>query len=780
MDPIRKVAVIGSGVMGSGIAAQVANAGIPVLLLDIVPEGANDRNTLAAGAIARMLKTEPAPLMHPRAAGLITPGNIEDDLAALAECDWIVEAVVERLAVKQALYRRIEAARRPGSAVSSNTSTIRLHQLMAGMPESLARDFLITHFFNPPRYMQLLELVAGPQSDAAQVARLARFGDAVLGKTIVHCNDSPGFIANRLGVFWMQCAATLAYEQGIGVEVADAVLGRPMGVPKTGVFGLLDLVGLDLMPDVSASMAAALPENDAFHSVARELPLLRRMIAEGYTGRKGKGGFYRLERAGRTSRKLALDLASGEYRPAAGDEPGEIAAHRGDLRGLLSAPGPVGAYAWGVMARTLAYAAGLLPEAAGDVDAIDTAMRLGFNWKAGPFELIDSLGAAWFAERLAASGMAVPPLLTQLGARRFYRVEGGRVEGGLAQYYGLDDAYHDIPRPEGVLLLADVKRAAKPVLKNGSAALWDIGQGVACFEFTSKMNALDGETIALLGRAIETVAQRFRALVIYSEAKDFSVGANLGLALFAANIAAWGEVEKALAAGQRVLQALAEAPFPVVAAPAGMALGGGCEILLHADAIVAHAETYAGLVECGVGLIPGWGGSAAMLRRGLAAAALPKGPMPAVARAFEMISTAQVSKSAAEAREMLILRPDDRITMNRARLLADARARALELAVDYRPPAPPGPLALPGPSGRAALRLAAEGMARRGLASAHDLRVADALAGALTGGEADLTEPCTQEALLGLERAAFIALLQSEPTLARIEHTLETGKPLRN
>ncbi len=775
MTPIRKVAVIGSGVMGSGIAAQVANAGIPVLLLDIVPAGANDRNTLAAGAIARMLKTEPAPLMHPRAAGLITAGNIEDDLAALADCDWIVEAVVERLAVKQALYRQIEAARRPGSAVSSNTSTIRLHQLMAGMPESLARDFLITHFFNPPRYMQLLELVAGPQSDPAQVARLARFGDIALGKTIVRCNDSPGFIANRLGVFWMQCAATLAYEQGIGVEVADAVLGRPMGVPKTGVFGLLDLVGLDLMPDVSASMAAALPEGDAFHAVARELPLLRRMIAEGFTGRKGKGGFYRLEREGRSSRKLALDLASGEYRAASGDEPGEIAAHRGNLRGLLAAPGPVGSYAWGVMARTLSYAAGLLPEAAGDVDAIDTAMRLGFNWKAGPFELIDSLGAAWFAERLAASGMPVPPLLTQLGARRFYRVEGGR-----AQYYGLDDAYRDIPRPEGVLLLADVKRGAKPVLKNGSAALWDIGEGVACFEFTSKMNALDGETIALLARAIETVAQRFRALVIYSEAKDFSVGANLGLALFAANIAAWGEVEKALAAGQKTLQALAEAPFPVVAAPAGMALGGGCEILLHADAIVAHAETYAGLVECGVGLIPGWGGAVAMLRRGLAAPALPKGPMPSVARAFEMISTAQVSKSAAEAREMLILRPDDRITMNRARLLADARARALELAENYRPPAPPAPIALPGPSGRAALRLAAEGMARRGLASGHDLRVADALAGALTGGEADLTEPCTQEALLGLERAAFIALLQSGPTLARIEHTLETGKPLRN
>jgi 3-hydroxyacyl-CoA dehydrogenase len=774
MSAIRKVGVIGAGTMGAGIAAQVANAGVPVVLLDIVPEGAANRNMLAEAAVARLLKTEPAAFMHPRAAKLVETGNIEDDLGKLAACDWIVEAVLERLEVKQALYRRIEAVRRPGTAISSNTSTIPLRMLTEGMDEGFRRDFLITHFFNPPRYMRLLEIVAGKETLPATVDRVARFADLALGKSVVRCEDSPGFIANRLGIYWMQRAMVEAFDLGMTVEEADAIVGPPMGIPKTGVFGLMDLVGIDLGPQVNASMRRALPKGDAFHAVDREIPLIARMIAEGYTGRKGKGGFYRLERKGEARTKFALDLASGEYRPEQKADLPEIKAAGRDLRALLTAPGRVGAYAFRVLAPTLAYAATLVPEAAADIVAVDDAMRLGYNWKEGPFELIDRLGAAWLVERMNAAGFAVPKLLADAAGRTFYRVENGR-----RQYLGTDGAYHDIVRPEGVLLLADIRQATKPVLKNASAALWDIGDGVACFEFTSKGNTLDDQIIALLSETIETVRRRFKALVIYNEGENFSLGANIGLALFAANMAAWGEIEKSVSAGQKALKALKYAPFPVVAAPSGMALGGGCEIVLHADAVQAHAELYIGLVECGVGLVPGWGGNGEMLDRLRADRKLPRGPVPAAARAFEMISTATVSKSAHDAMEKKFLRESDGITMNRDRLLADAKARALRMIEGYAPPPPPE-FVLPGPSGRLGLRLAAEGFFRRGLATAHDLVVADALAEVLTGGATDIIDTVSEQALLDLERGAFMRLVRTTPTLRRIEHTLETGKPLRN
>jgi 3-hydroxyacyl-CoA dehydrogenase len=774
MRAIEKVAVIGAGVMGAGIAAQVANAGVPVLLLDIVPSGAENRNAIAEGAVARMQKTEPAPLMSARAAKLITPGNTEDHLDQLTGCDWIVEAVVERLEVKQDLYRRIDAVRRPGTAVSSNTSTIPLHMLIEGLGEKFARDFLITHFFNPPRYMRLLEIVAGPASDPDTVAAVSRFGDVMLGKSIVRCKDTPGFIANRLGVYWMQVAMVEAFDLGLTVEEADAIVGPPMGVPRTGIFGLTDLVGLDLMPHVNASMARALANDDPFHAHNRELPLLKRMIEQGLTGRKGKGGFYRLRRHEGGRVKEALDLATGEYRPERKPALPELAGAGKDLRKLVTAAGKVGGYAWRVLGQMLAYAARLVPEAADDVVSVDAAMRLGYNWKWGPFELIDKLGTDWLAARMADEGIPVPELLRTARGKTFYRVENGR-----RQFLGIDGAYRDVVRPDGVVLLEDIKLRDKPVLKNGAAALWDIGDGVACFEFSSKMNALDADTVALLAKSIAVVTQRFKALVIYNEGENFSVGANLGLALFAANIAAWSEIEKTLAAGQQAYMALKYAPFPVVSAPAGMALGGGCEILLHSDAVQAHAETYAGLVECGVGLIPGWGGCKEMLARWSTVGKLPKGPMPVPAKVFETVSTATVSKSAAEAKELLFLRPTDGITMNRERLLADAKARALELTQNYASPAPVE-LALPGPSGRLGLQMAAEDFRRRGVATDHDVRVAGGLAEVLSGGATDIIDTVGEQRLLDLERAAFMRLVKTVPTLARIEHTLETGKPLRN
>jgi 3-hydroxyacyl-CoA dehydrogenase len=773
-DQIAKVCVIGAGVMGSGIAAQVANAGVPVLLLDILPKDGANRNAVAEGAVARALKTEPAPFMSAAAAKLIECGNIEDHLARVAECYWIVEVVLERLDVKQALYHKLQAVRRPGTAISSNTSTIPLKKLIEGMPEAFARDFMITHFFNPPRYMRLMELVTGPATDQDLAAKVAKFCDIKLGKSVVPCHDSPGFIANRLGVFWMTGAVTETPEVGLTVEEADAIMGSPFGVPKTGVFGLSDLVGLDLMPHVNASMAGALPKSDEFHAINRDIPVVRKLLETGYTGRKGKGGFYRINKSGGKRAKETIDLKTGDFRPEQPANLPELKAAGKDIRKLLEAPGRVGAYAWNVMGRTLAYAAKLVPEAADDITSIDEAMRLGYNWKWGPFELIDKIGADWFAAHLRAENIAVAPILEKAAGRTFYRVEGGK-----CQFLGLDGEYHDVVRPEGVLLLEDLRLAAKPVLKNGSAAAWDIGDGVLCFEFTSKSNSLDDQILALLQKTIALVKEKHKALVIYNEGSNFSVGANVGLALFAANIAAWAQVEALIATGQEMMQKLKYAPFPVVAAPSGMALGGGCEFLLHSDAVQAHSETYAGLVECGIGLLPGWGGCKEMLGRWSTDPAMPRGPMPAPTKVFEMISTAKVGRSAADARDMGIVRSGDGVTMNRYRLLADAKAKALSLVEGYKPPEP-REIVLPGPSGKVAMDQAVAGFAKLGQATKHDIVVGGELATVLTGGGTDNIDLVKEQKILDLERESFLRLLKTPATLARIEHMLETGKPLRN
>jgi len=776
-DTIKKVCVIGAGTMGAGIAAQVANAGVPVLLLDIVPKAETSnqggRNAIAEGAVARMLKTDPAPFMSTRAAKLVEIGNIEDHLDRIAECDWVIEAVIERLEVKQSLYTRIEAVKREGTAVSSNTSTIPLANLVEGRSDAFKRDFLITHFFNPPRYMRLLEIVAGPDSDAAVVEKVQAFADVAMGKTVVRAKDTPGFIANRIGTYWIQLGINNAMDLVLTVEEADAIAGKPMGVPKTGIFGLVDLVGIDLMPHLKASLTGTLARNDPYQAIARDIPLIETMIGRGYTGRKGKGGFYRINRD-KGKQLEAIDLQTGEYRAKIKASAPAGAAGKGDLRALVETKGKLGDYAWAVLSGTLAYAASLVPEASDDVLAIDDAMKLGYNWKAGPFEMIDKLGAQYLAERLASEGKPVPALLSQAGTRTFYRVEEGK-----RQFLGLDGEYHDIVRPAGVLRLANIKLRSKPLLKNASAALWDVGDGVACLEFTGKMNALDGEVMKLIGQAIPVVAQQYKALVIYNDADSFSAGANLGLALFAMNIAAWGEIEKLVAGGQMAFKALKYASFPVVSAPAGLAIGGGCEILLHSDAIQAHAELYTGLVECGVGLIPGWGGDGEMLERWRNALGMPQGPMPAVAKVFETVSTATVSKSAQQAKELMFLRPDDGVTMNRDRLLHDAKHKALALVEGYTPPQPPT-FRLPGESGRVGLNMAAQGFHKRGLATDYDMVVSDALATVLSGGEFDYVDTVSEADLLTLERQEFMRRVRDPRTVSRIEHMLETGKPLRN
>ncbi len=771
---IRKVAVIGAGVMGSGIAAHVANAGVPVVLLDIpAKEGA--RSAIAEGAVARMQKADPSPFMHPRNARLVTTGNLEDDLSQVADCDWIIEAVIERLDVKRDLYGKLDAVRKRGAVVSSNTSTIPLHDLVGDMPDTFRRDFMITHFFNPPRFMRLLEVVDGPDTRREASATVRDFCDRALGKGVVECKDTPGFIGNRIGVYWLQCAVSEAIATGVSVEEADALIGRPAGIPKTGVFGLVDLVGLDLMPHILASMDATLPEGDAFREYFETPAVIRKMIDEGYTGRKGKGGFYRMNKSGGQRVKEALDLATGEYREASTPRLEAVeAAKSGGLRALVSGDDRHARYAFTVLAKTLAYAASLVPEIADDVVAVDAAMKLGYGWRKGPFELIDDLGAAWLAQRLEASGIPVPALLRRAGDRTFYRVH----EGGL-EFLGVDGAYRAVPRADGVLLLEDVKRAGKPLARNASASLWDIGDGVACLEFHGKMNAIDPQVLEMVRTAVERVRAEHRALVIHNEGTNFSVGANLGLALFAANTAAWDQIEAMVRGGQEAYRALKQAPFPVVGAPAGMALGGGCEVLLHCDAVVAHAETYMGLVEVGVGLIPGWGGCTEMLARWFHHPKRPGGPMPPVSKVFETVSVATVAKSADQARDHLFLRSHDTIVMNRDRVLAAAKARALELVEGYVAPEP-APMHLPGPSGYAALDMAVDGFAKAGKATRHDRVVAAGLARVLTGGDTDITEEIGEEELLALERREFMTLVRHPDTLARVEHMLETGKPLRN
>lgn len=770
---INKVCVIGAGTMGAGIAAQVANAGVPVLLLDIVPKDGANRNAIAEGAVAKMLKTEPAPFMSKSAAKLVETGNIEDHLDKVADCDWIIEAVIERLDIKQGLYAKLEALKKPGTAVSSNTSTIPLAHLVEGRSDAFKADFLITHFFNPPRYMRLMEIVTGPATDADVAAKVERFADVALGKTVVTAKDTPGFIANRIGTYWIQLGLNAAFDMGLSVELADAIAGKPMGVPKTGIFGLVDLVGIDLMPHLQASLTSTLAKDDPYQAIARDHALIGKMIADGYTGRKGKGGFYRLNKE-KGRQKEVIDLASGEYHAAGRPAGPRGAAAKGDLRALVESKGDIGAYAWAVLGGTLAYAASLVPEAANDVVAVDDAMKLGYNWKAGPFEMIDKLGAAYLAERLEKDGQPVPEILKLAGDRTFYRVEDGK-----RQFLGLDGEYHDVVRPEGVLRLEDIKLSSKPLLRNASAALWDVGDGVVCLEFTGKMNALDGEVMKLIMQALPLVESQYKAMVVYNDGSNFSAGANLGLAMFAVNIAAFSEIEKLVAGGQMAYKGLKYASFPVVGAPAGMALGGGCEILLHCDAIQAHAELYMGLVECGVGLVPGWGGNGEMLQRARDAAMMPNGPMPPVAKVFETVSTASVSKSAAQAKEMLFLREGDAVTMNRDRLLYDAKQKALSLVEGYTPPDSPE-FRLPGDSGRVALSMAADGFHKRGLATDYDLVVSAALAEVLTGGDADLVDTVSEQELLKLERDAFMKLVRSPRSIARVEHMLETGKPLRN
>jgi 3-hydroxyacyl-CoA dehydrogenase len=775
--------------MGAGIAAHVANAGYPVLLLDIVPPDLKDaqrapraaRDRIATAALASLARAKPAALFAASHARLITPGNLEDDLAEAGRCDLIVEAVVERLDIKRGLYARLAPLLAADTIVASNTSGLRIADLLAECKEDFRRRFLITHFFNPPRYMKLLETVAGPDTDPAVMARAEHFGREVLGKGVVRAKDTPNFIANRIGTHAMMSAVRVMLERGLAPEDVDALTGEAMAHPKSASFRTADMVGLDTMVHVVDNCHQSLTDDEEREVFA--LPAyMRAMIEQKRLGDKTKGGFYRKTPAGIET----LDPATGQYRAKAGNpdiaKATKAIAREPDarkrVRALVAAEGAAGEAAWQMLARSLAYATRRVGEISDDVAAIDAAMRWGFNWELGPFETWDALGVRETAARMAQDGIAVAPAVKQMlerGIDRFYDGKG-RVYDLAAQ------SYRAMERDPREVTLTVLRRGEAPVLSNAGAEAWDAGDGVLCVTFKTKANSVDPDATRMLRDAVERAERDFRAVLIANEGDHFSVGANLFLIAMAAGQKQWDQLRESVGVYQATIQRIKYASVPVVAAPYGMTLGGGLEFCLACSRLQAAAETYAGLVEVAVGLIPGGGGTMNLLWRALEN--IPVGvdydAFPFVAQVFKNIATAQVATSAAEAMEFGYLRRSDAVSFDRARQLWEARRLAIALADSgYRPPVPRA-FRLPGESGIATLNLLINTMQQSGFASEHDGVVARQLARVLCGGASGATHEVTEDEILELEREAFISLCGEPKSMERMQHMLMHNKPLRN
>lgn len=779
MTKFNKVAVIGAGLMGSGIAAQVANSGTEVILLDVLSNDPDKRNLISEQAIDKLLKTKPAPLMHKQNIKLITPGNIDDHMHLISDCDWICEAVVENITIKHEIYKKIEKFYSKESIVSSNTSTIPLSKLTEGLSKEFKQNFMITHFFNPPRYMPLLEVVTCQETKNQSINKIKEFSDIYLGKEVVFCKDTPGFIANRIGIFWAMVATQKAYDLGLTIEEADAVVGKPMGIPKTGIFGLMDLTGIDLKDHVIASMVETLPKKDSFFETYNSKhplnDLTKKMVSEGYIGRKGKGGFYKLIKDKEGKRKQGLDLLTGEYREIIKPSLESIKFSKKNLRNLLEFNDKGGVYAWEVLSNVLKYAAELIPEMSDEIFSVDEAMRSGYAWKFGPFELIDQLGTEWFSKKLSDSGLRVPEIIRIANGKPLYRINNEKKE-----FLSLDGSYKKIPFNPDSWTLSEIKIGKKPIASNKSASIWDIGDGVACLEFHSKMNAVDNDTLSMVKESSKLDKKGFKALVIGNDSNNFSAGANIGMALFAANLAMWPILEQTFREGQSSYSALKYSSIPVVVAPSGMVLGGGCEVCLHADFVNAHSEVYMGLVEVGVGIVPGWGGVKEMVFRHLKNNKRPGGPMPALMEAFQTIGLAKVSTSAKEAKELLFLGDKNSITMNRKRLIPDAKKQALLLSQNYTPPSKEEKVYLPGKTAKVAFHLAIDDFRKSGKITEHDVVVSKELADVISGGDTDILEPISEKHIMDLELKAISKLFREPKSLDRMEHMLTKGKPLRN
>jgi len=790
VPPIRRVAVLGAGVMGSGIAAHCANAGIPVVLLDIVPPKLSDaekqskakRDGFAAGALDKLKKAKPAAFMHPRNAQLISIGNFDDDLGRVAEADLIIEAIVERLDVKQALFARLEQLAAPHAVIASNTSGLRIADMIVGRGETFRKNFMITHFFNPPRYMKLLELVAGTDTSDLAKARVERFGRELLGKGIVWAKDTPNFIGNRIGLQSMMTTVHLMLERGLTPEDVDAITGVAMAHPKSATFRTADVVGLDTVGHVAENCYKSLTGDEERGTFATP-PYIAKMIERGQLGDKTKGGFYKRQ----GDALLTLDPKTGEYRAKAGDPEiakatkgvARIEDPRERVKQLAAAPGITGEFAWTVLSRSLAYAARRIPEITDSIEAIDNAMKWGYAWDLGPFETWDALGFAQVVARMKQDGVALPAWVDQMaatGATGFYSADGARVWDPTRGDY----TKRELDPREATLEV--LRRGAGPVLKNAGAEAWDLGDEVLGLTFKTKANSIDADVIKMINDAVERAEREFRALVVWNQGEFFCVGANLFAVVMAAGQKQWDGLREMVKNYQYATQRMKYATIPVVAAPYNMTLGGGLELCFGSDAVQAAAETYSGLVEVGVGLIPGGAGTMNMLWRALGS--VPEGveldTYAAVTQVFKNIALAKVATSAEEGKAFGYFRQTDGVSFDRARQLWETKQRALGLAQSgYHPPVPRA-YKLPGESGIATLRMLVNTLVHGGYASEHDAKIAMKLANVLCGGAAGAAHAVTEDEILELEREAFVSLCGEPLSQARMQYMLQNNKPLRN
>ncbi len=775
MRTIQRVAVLGAGTMGARIAAHFANASIPSVLLDIVVPNQQNRNAAALKGIENAARQRPGGFFIDSAMALITPGNFEDDLGRVADCDWIIEAVTENLEIKRTLWKKVEPLRKPLAIVSTNTSGIPLCQISEGFSREFRRHFLGTHFFNPPRYLHLLESIPGQDTDPQVIDFVSNFADHQLGKGVVPCKDTPNFIANRIGSFFGGTIQKIAVEDSYTVEEVDAITGSLIGLPNSASFRLLDLVGLDVWAFVGTNLYHAVPE-DPWRDRFLISEVQKKMLERGWLGEKSGQGFYK--RVGKDKEIYAIDVHTLEYHPAAkvGFPAAEAARNIQDLaerlRVLVKGTDRVGTFLWKLYSDLFLYSAERVPEISDRIVEIDRAMRWGYAHKLGPFELWDALGFDEILNRLEADHRDIPANVQKMrdsGAKSFYKPadSGGNPS---TQYFDLlGTAYQPLEQRPGVLILSDLKRARGVVKRNVGASLVDLGDGVLCVEFHSKMNTLGEDQIGMLYAGLEETEKNFEAMVIANQGENFSVGANLMLVLLTAQEGEWDDLARFVHQFQQVNMALKYAPRPVVAAPFARALGGGCEIPLHTARMQASAETYIGLVEVGVGLIPAGGGCKEMLLR-------LKDPR----RVFELIGMAKVSSSAEDARQLGFLTRADRISMNPDRLIGDAKRLALSLAADYRPSFPRRDIKVGGESAFALLKLGAWSMQQGGYISDYDMAVGEKLAHVLSGGRLTGEQVVSEQYLLDLEREAFLSLCGNMKTQERMQYMLKTGKPLRN
>ncbi len=816
MKRIRKVAILGAGTMGARIAAHFANAGVPSYLLDIVPAdagaGAAARNKIAAAGLEGAKKSKPAAFMDASLARLVTVGNFEDDLQKLAEVDWIIEAVVENLELKRALLRKVEAVRKPGTIITTNTSGLPVGKIAEGFSNEFRQHWFGTHFFNPPRYMRLLELIPTPEADHAAMDSIANFCDVRLGKGVVVAKDTPNFIANRIGTFSVLNVMRLMQEMDLTIEDIDALTGQIVGWPKSATFRPIDLVGLDILGHVVGNMTANV------HDERSELKLpdfYRQMIERKWLGDKTKGGFYKKNKGGegKEAERLGLDWKTLEYHPRqrskfpALDMAKNIEDTGTRVRSLIGdgagKADKAGAFLWPALSDLWNYSANRVPEISGSIIEIDRAMRLGFNWELGPFELWDAAGVAATVERMKKEGKPVAANVEKLLAagRKSWYADDVKASSGRAYFDLATGNLQPVQVPAGVWSVIVAKKSNGVVKKNSGASLVDLGDGVGCIEFHSKMNSLGSDIVGLILQTLKPggPGENFDAFVITNDATNFSVGANLMLLLMSVQEEEWNDVDLAIRQFQGMTQAIKFSPKPVVSAPFGLCLGGGTEISLHAAARQPHAELYTGLVEVGVGLLPGGGGCKEMLLRAVDGATTARGGkgsadalagsmlagsiemLEAMKRAFETIATAKVATSAHEARGLGFLNDGDRITMNRERVLSDAKARALELVrAGYEAPIPRTDIPAPGENLLATLKMGVHMMRQGDYVTDYEVKLGGKIAEVLCGGNVTPGTPVSEQYILDLEREGFKSLCGEKKTQERIQYTLKTGKTLRN